>query len=246
MEQYWGPVLQQRRPVVLCVNPAVVFKLTVPAMRRVFPNLELDDPKTYKLSLPPEAEISGHDINGIHDQFVFSGATQAVNRLTQLFASRGLSTRVASANEFSTRSFQENPAVLIGSYSNRFTIDLTRDFRFFFPRDPARVRIQDQRNPTRTWELRRRHGGQTVETDFAIVFRALRHRDINRPLFGISGITHYATQAATELLTSEEGFQRFASALPDGWQSRNIEAVLETHVVAGAPTEPRVVAVHVW
>jgi hypothetical protein len=63
---------------------------------------------------------------------------------------------------------------------------------------------------------------------------------------GISGITGFGTEAASDLVTDPELLADALRDAPDGWQDKNLQVVLHVKVISGVPSSPRVVATHLW
>ena len=85
----------------------------------------------------------------------------------------------------------------------------------------------------------------SIPRDYSLVTR------MNDPLTGepiviLSGLGPYGTSAASEFVSNPDYFSQFSKQAPKGWESRNIQIVLETIVVNGRVSVPRVVAEQVY
>jgi hypothetical protein len=65
-------------------------------------------------------------------------------------------------------------------------------------------------------------------------------------LVEIAGITQYGTEAAADLVTSNDLVAEALKGAPPGWRSRNLPFVLHTKVISGEATTPTVIAKYFW
>ncbi len=61
-----------------------------------------------------------------------------------------------------------------------------------------------------------------------------------------TGISHYGTEAAADLVTNPSLLQEALKKLPPRWQKKNVQLALDVEVVSGYPSVPTVVASYVW
>jgi len=65
-------------------------------------------------------------------------------------------------------------------------------------------------------------------------------------LVEIAGITQYGTEAASDLVTNPDLLAEALRHAPDGWQKKNMQLVLYSRVIEGAPAAPQIVASYFW
>ena len=58
-------------------------------------------------------------------------------------------------------------------------------------------------------------------------------------LVEIAGITQYGTEAASDLVTNPELIEEALRNAPAGWQKKNLQLVLYSRVISGAPRHRR-------
>src|ERR1700738_3144516 len=104
--------------------------------------------------------------------------------------------------------------------------------------------ITDNGKPTE-WALPNLPADRRTNEDYAIVSRVF-HPDTHAMLMELAGITQYGTDAAGDLVTQGDLLAEALHGAPAGWQRKNLQLVLHVKVIAGAPTTPRVVAMHFW
>jgi hypothetical protein len=106
--------------------------------------------------------------------------------------------------------------------------------------------IEDRSNPgKREWVLNRSEQQNDVYKDYAIVARFL---DPDTDQFAVvaAGIGRGGTVAAGEFLVDPRRMDEMLKQAPRDWSRKNIEVVLETDVIQGRSSPPRVSAVYVW
>jgi hypothetical protein len=139
--------------------------------------------------------------------------------------------------------------VLIGAFTNGWTLRLTAPLRYHFANDPEMTRfwIEDRANPSkREWVLNRSEQKRTgVYKDYALVARVV---DPNTEQFVVvaAGIGRGGTIAAGEFLVDAQRMNEITGQLPKDWERKNLEIVLETQVINWQSGSPRSVAVYSW
>ncbi len=242
-DQFWAPVFQSPRPVVICSGNPVVYLLARRVHER-FKQLNPDlPPGPYVIKLPPE-EITGGDVVPVVDQYVGVGDAQASGQLMALFARISKPSQHRIGNDISFTDLRHAPAVLIGAFSNFWTLEMTRELRYVFEMQRG-VKMVVDRTGSRTWALPNlAPDGKTAE-DYAIVSRVF-HPTTGQLLISVAGITQYGTQASGEFLTNPVYLSEALRTAPAGWQQKNVQFVLHTRVIGRTPAPPRVVAAHFW
>lgn len=223
-ERFWRPFLSTQAGPILCVAHPIVFTM----------NAELRDAET--------ATVERADLNKDTDHYVGIGDAQAMARISSFFASRGRRAQLRLGNDTSFTDLRGSPAVLIGAFTNQWTMQLGQDLRFVFEREPGgRMWVQDQQPPGQRFEYQR----TTPPMDFVIISRLFDSKT-GQPLIVAAGLAHFGTQVAGEFLTTPAYFNDAMKAAPEGWETKNLQLVLRAEVIGKSPGPPRVVAMHVW
>ena len=136
------------------------------------------------------------------------------------------------------------PAILIGGFTNQWTMDLMKDARFGFDQDAAGYCIRDRssgkavcRKP-RPWEPASRE-------DCGVITR-LSTSKTGYPLLIAAGLDHYGTMEAGEFLTKPAVLERALEQAPRGWQERNLQIVYRVEVVHDNVGPPTILATYTW
>jgi hypothetical protein len=217
ISQFWGPMENTTAPVLICPG-TVVFSPTRPLGRT--PATKSDD-----------------------ETFVSLGTAVALGNVTGLFGQHRLKYMVQSASDVNLTELKAQPVVLIGAYTNPWTMQLTNNLRFRFGAY-FKQQIYDSLNPSVIWE-RASAAPFTGPDDFALVARY--HDPVaNNIVIVIAGLGIPGTVSAAEFATSPRYLELLNNRLPRGWDRRNVEIVLRLTVVDGQSGPPSILTTYVW
>jgi hypothetical protein len=233
-EQFWGPLLETRRPVLICLAHPLVYLLADP-----LPPLPPEGAKP----APPDdpLDLRRRGLLESRDQYVGVGDALTTARLAALFAGRSKPFQIRIGFDVSFADLRESAAVLVGAYSNRWTMQVNAEYRFAF----ARYSIVDRQQPGRLWRLENMRPGYRTDEDYLLISRILTGYS-GEPLVMAAGITHAGTQAAGELLTQPAALDEMMRGAPPDWPRKNLQIVLHCKVVGMTPRPPSVIASHFW
>lgn len=245
VHQFWAPVLQNPQPVMLCVGTSVVYGVSP----EVYEKYEAahhpgQAPGLEAVILPPAETLQGSDIFPIRDQYIGVGTAKALTRFTAMFAQIHKPTQIRVGQGFSFADLRSFPSVLMGAFSNPWTLDITKNLQFFFVRDGTKYGVKERRAGGRVWWTPMQRGGKTTQ-DFAIIARLFSPKT-GEPLVIVAGVTQYGTAAAGEFLTTEKYMSEALRNAPATWQAKNLEVVLSTRIVGETPSPPEVAATYFW
>lgn len=244
LDRFWSPVMSTTKPVLIYCGQPVVYFLS----RDVHDAYKATNPSHQRGSTPvllePDATLHGRDIIPVTEQFVGIGNAHAAVLLSTMFAGRGKPVELRYANDLSFSDLRSSPAVLIGAFSNLWTLEMTGKLRFVFEQDQGQRRILDNTNK-QSWSLKNLAPDGKTPEDYAIVSR-LFDSATGQTLVSAAGITQYGTRAAGEFLTDSERMAQALEKAPPDWPKKNIQVLLHTTVYKGTPARPTVVAAHVW
>jgi hypothetical protein len=154
--------------------------------------------------------------------------------------------RIGSSTSFAD--LRDSPVVLVGGFNNGWTMRVLNQLRYRLDRDPAtRVEwIEDRQNPTRRdWKVDSTAPYLSLTEDYAIISRVM-DPSTERMVVIAAGIVQYGTIAAGEFLTNPVYMEELAKQAPQGWQQKNMQAVIATKVINGNSGPPRILATHFW
>ena len=225
--KFWEPFVNSNEPVLFCM-----------ADQNQYANIRLRD------ATNPERETTLPDSMVT---VIIDDVSPLVN-IAGMLRAYGKNYRVLGESTTNLTDLRRGPSVFIGAFDNSWTLRLTSSLRFHFMNDPSMTHfwIEDRANPAkREWVLNRSEQQGDHYKDYAIVARFL---DSDTDQFAVvaAGIGRGGTVAAGEFLVDPRRMDQMLNQAPRDWSHKNIEVVLETDVIQGRSSPPRVVAVHVW
>jgi hypothetical protein len=164
--------------------------------------------------------------------------------LSGLLGKIGKPSQVRIGSNYSFKDLRNSPAVFVGAFNNRWTMQLMADLHFAFIEVDGKRRIQEQVPGGRFWQPKTIN--RTEETsDFAIVARLL---DSQTGQFAVTvaGVGGAGTEAAAEFVSTPGYLEEGLRNAPPGWKNRSMEVILQTEVTDSIAGPPHVVAAYYW
>ena len=248
LDLFWGPVLENSRPVLICTGSNRVYILSQQARahyRKSHP-LAQDSTPNLEVLVPKEdlKNFKGDDFVPVQDTYLTVGDASATAQISSLLTSHGHPFDLRFGNDLSFSDLREGSAVLIGAFNNTWTLNMTDSLRFAFDSgDSPDMHVQDRFDPSRSW--RPKYSGRKFSEDYAIVSRILNSKT-GTVLVTIAGLDHTGTRAAGDFATNPQLIADFAKQAPKDWNKKNLQVVLHTNIVNEIPASPTVVAAYYW
>ncbi len=242
LDRFWAPFVRSGAPVVVAVAHPIVYHPSPHAVQLDEERRPPSDLTQRAIQVSPGA-LSGSDFLPVFGQYVGFGDMVAVAELQRYFAlrSKPLRLRLASSIEFAD--LREAPAILIGGFTNRWTLQLSQNFRFRFGRSPeGRPAIVDGSQSARFWSA---SGTPDNGSDYLLLSRIVKSSSGN-PVIIAAGLKQFGTEAAGHVLANPAQLGAVLSGLPDGWEGKNVQIVLQARIIGNTPAPPEVVASHLW
>jgi len=164
--------------------------------------------------------------------------------LSGLLGQIGKPSQVRIGSNYSFEDLRNSPAVVVGAFNNRWTMDLTKNLHFGFAEKDGTFFIQEQTPGGRAWALNPGDSGDDY-SDFAIVGRILDSRT-GQFIVIVAGVGGTGTQAAAEFVSHREYLEKALRDAPPDWQKKNLEIVVETNVTDSVAGPPHVVTAYYW
>ena len=245
-QAFWAPAMRNPKPVLICIGSPVTYNYSEAFrgayLRRLHLNPD-DDRDTVIES--PGIQLKGSDLVPVKNEFVGAGDANAASLLSALFGSLGKTTEFRISTETSYSELSDSPTILLGAFSNRWTErTMSRTPYVFVEKDSVRS-IEEQTGGRRSWTPPRLGVDGKTDEDYTVVSRIL-DAETGQFLVTAAGISGFGSRAAGYFLTRPEQMARELDKAPKGWMHKNLQFVLRTHVVDGAPTAPEVVALTCW
>lgn len=227
LDRFWAPVFANEKPVLLCVAHPVVFTVRSPTREAIAQNS------------PPEL-VPSADISRDGDNYIGYGDAFALAQLSGFLNRKQKEVAIRMGNDIAFADLRAQPAVLIGAFTNQWTMQMTSNLRFIFDRQDGQYVVRDQiekqfwsRDPAKP------------NLDYVILSRIFDSKS-GDVVITAAGLAHAGTYMAGEFLTNPAYFEQAIRQMPDDWESRNLQLVLSAEVIGKTPGPPKVVASAYW
>jgi hypothetical protein len=243
---FWKPLWNSPYPLLVAMAHPIVYH---PSTRVARLNEQRLGPTRLPVQRPLQLlpkELDGSDIVPVLDQYVGYGDSIAASEMSLLMGRHAGSVRIRSADKIDFADFREAPSVLIGAFTNRWTMELTEPFRFHFGRDsrggPA---LLDSARPSLSWNIPSKTDNGISSDDYFLVCR-LAHSPSGKIMLVAAGLTQFGTEAAGHFLADPNRLNDTLRKIGGNWQNRNLEIVFHARVVENATSPSELIAWHVW
>jgi hypothetical protein len=245
-DDFWKPVWQSPYPLLIAMAHPIVYHPSSRAVRLNEQRLgPLHLPVQRPLQLLPK-EIDGSDMVPVLDQYVGYGDSIAASDISVLMGRHLAGVRIRSADKIEFADFREAPSALIGSFTNRWALELTDPFRFHFGRDarggPA---LLDSAHPARLWNIPSKGDNGISSDDYFLVCR-LANSPSGKVMLLAAGLTQFGTEAAGHFLTDPKRLNDTLRKIGGNWQNRNLEIIFHAKVVENSTSASELVASYIW
>ena len=248
LNQFWAPVLATSEPVLICLAKPTVYVPSLELLQRYSKSpgdfaTELQQ-LTERPPLQPQDTLVWGDLIEYADYGVAAGDTYAAVRLSALLARMGKESQVRIGAHYSFADLRNSPAIVVGAFNNRWTMQMTSNLHFAFVEEDGQGLIREQGSLGRAWRPKRGPHGEVTE-DFGVVTRLLNSKT-GQFVVSTAGILSDGTQAAAEFVSSSGYLEEaLRTAAPD-WVKKNLQFVVQTTVTDSVPGPPQVVAIYTW
>lgn len=245
--KFWGPVLSSLQPIVINLGKPFVY---MPS-GHLFDEYAKSHPQTFEmgvdrhnqfLPLDENTPIKWGDMIGVGNSGPAVGGVRASLTLTSFLGKFDKTFTVRFGEEGSFLESREAPSIIVGAMNNRWTIDMDNNF-YFRIRDNNSYQYIEESGTKNTW--RAEYTTEREANDYGLITRQPIGAT-GQFLLKIAGLQDGGTEAAAELVTNAKMLQDVIHSLPPNWQSKNLQILVKTRVIARKAGPPEVIAVHVW
>jgi hypothetical protein len=246
-QNFWAPVFHASEPLLIGVGHPIVYQ---PSHRAAMLSAQRREPfSPFPVQRPidvPADELTGSDMIPVFNQFVGFGDMVAANEVSQMLALRSRTVRLMLASSIPFADLKQSQAYLIGSVSNRWTMELGQGWRYRFGwTSELQPEFYDSLpGQKREWRIPSQDDGSTPE-DYSMICR-IHNSPTGRLLIVSAGIKQFGTEAAGRILADPVALGTILNKLPPGWESKNLQVILHMRVIGNTPAQPELVASHVW
>jgi len=248
LNEFWAPVLQGSKPVLIYTGTNAVYMPTVSfAYKREHrqEHEQSDGTMLYLSPLAPGETLTAADLYPINYEFTTVGDMSVNVRVASLLTSQHRSFDVRAGENISIGDLRESPSVLVGGYNNFLTLKLSHNLPFALDgSEDGRQPIQESGGTKRGWS-ERLDANRANGEDYAIVARLL-NSETGNPVIIVAGVTSFGTRAAGQFVTNAEALKALTATAPKDWANKNLELVLRTVVLKSDPGAATIVAARYW
>jgi hypothetical protein len=248
-ERFWAPAFATPQPVLICLAKPVVYRPSF----NLYQRYAKSHPGTFQteversnkvLPLDAHENVPWSEVGPYADYGVAVGDVHAAVRLSSLFGQIGKPSQVRIGGNYSFEDLSNSPAVIVGAFNNKWTMQVVSGLHFSFVEDNGQYTIREQIPGGRVWRAQLSQSQQSGD-DFAIVARLFDSKTGEFTIVA-AGITGSGTQAAGEFISNPDFLERGMREVPSDWQKKNMELVLQTTLTDSIPGPPQVIASHIW
>jgi len=243
-DTFWEPVFHAQSRVMILLAHPTVFHPTDHA-RAIEKELhpQMPNPWEQPLEVPPE-RLTGSDFVAVKDTYVGLGDGLALFRLGALFERHAQNARVRLASKVEFPDLRDSATILIGAYTNRWSMSVSKDLPFRFANcsmTPCILAPDGKQN----WKIGDFHETGRSNDDYILISRLPRSSTGNFAVI-CAGLTQSGTDEAGRILCDTETLTPILKHLPRGWNSKNLQLLLHSKVIGETTAPPQLVASKVW
>ena len=248
LNQFWSPVLATTEPVLICLAKPRVYLPSLELLQRYSQSPGEFTTELQRLTqqppMQPQDKLVWGDMVEYADYGVAAGDAYAAVRLSALLGKMGKESQVRIGTHYSFADLRNSPAIVVGAFNNRWTMQMTSNLHFAFVEEDGQVMIREQGPAGRAWRPRYGPHGEVIE-DFGVVTRLLNSKT-GQFVVSTAGILADGTQAAAELVSSSQYLEEALRTAGTGWVKKNLQFVVQTTVTDSVPGPPQAVAIYTW
>ncbi len=240
---FWKPFLASRHDLILCVPAPETFRIYGDNRAHLIEALKPRAPGVESPSLSKE-QLRGVLVVPEPGMSLGMGDAHAMTLIYAFAALKGKTPMIRVGDSTTFTELRAGPNILIGGFTNRWTIDLMKEARFAFTSEGADYGIQDRQ--TGRFVCRKPPPWEPLgDEDCAVVTRFWDSKT-GHPLLIAAGLDHFGTYEVGEFLTRPELLEPALEGAPAGWRNKNLQVVFRTEIVRDSVGPPKVLASYVW
>jgi hypothetical protein len=228
--QLWDAFINAKVPVLVCIDA--------------------HDLHTSEAVAPQEADKFSNEI--LHKQIISVDDAAVLGTMAGLLGRKGVSFRVAGAEQTSLADIRRQPVILIGAVGNKWTIALSKDLPYRIevanplgPYEPPIASIVGAGQPAGSpWRIDFSIPLSAWKNDYAIVAK-IDDATTGVPVMIEAGLGNDGSLTASELIASDNLTTELKDA-PQCSRKSNFEVVIETDIIGREPGPPHILRLKCW
>ena len=245
-DEFWAPFLRSPDPVLVAVATPLVFAPSTRIWHLNDERFGTAGQAVVKQPQIPASELTGSDIVSVAGQFLAFGDAVAATDVQMLLARHSKEARLRFSTKVDFADLRDAPAVIIGAFTNRWTLELTQHFRFHFGYDTHWVPgILDSAHPDKAWSLPQKQEDGSSPEDYFMICR-LPNSPSGSSMLIAAGVAQFGTEAAGRFLVDPARMNDILRNVDKDWPSHNLEVILHARVIGNSPAAPELISSYVW
>jgi hypothetical protein len=240
-KQFWAPFSSSSKPAVIYIGANAAYRLSrsyLETYRRQhdIQNAGLD----FLVDLQPSASIPESDLVPTNKLIGF-GDVAATARVTSMLAKLGKNYDLRYGNDITITDLQSSPAILIGGFSNAWTMQINHGLRYTLEQGD---KVVDSNDKSKIWQWKEDEANQRQD-DYAVLSRLVRS-PTGSFVLSIAGIASSSNQATADFISDPRQIDKLLRTAPPGWENKNMQVVLHTTTINDIPTSVDIQAIYFW
>jgi len=235
LQQFWQPLIQDHRSVIICFGNAISFWPSESVRQAI----ERGDQAL--LENPGRISVT-------RDDTVTAGNLRAALSISNVLSGYGISDELRWPQEVQSEDLKRSNVIFVGALNNPWSMSLNESLRFSFKQlqtDSGPIwTIQDRTSPNQNWSITNAYP-EPSSADYALITRVI-DREKGRVVISVGGLSQFGTEAAGEFLVDEAALSAFARTAPSGWQNHNLQIVLGMRIDGRKIVNPTILATNLW
>lgn len=234
VERFWAPILRDRGQVLICFGDTTRFWVSAKLAAAIAQH-------------PRSVSIEPGQFVVTRDDSLSAGNLRAALSILNFLNQYRVPSQLRWPQEVQAVDLDTRNTIFIGAFNNPWTMSLNQNLRFAFEQEGTAEEpvwtIRDHVTK-QAWTLVKTDP-QPIDRDFAIITRIIDPAR-KRTVISVGGLNQFGTEAAVEFLVDGAALKDFARTAPEGWETKNLQIVLQMEVSNQKPVRPRIVASYVW
>jgi hypothetical protein len=237
---FWGPITDSARPVVVYFGGSYFFHLSPNFLQNHQSNHRPQDAGPAVIDAIQNGQALNETSLIPQNPNIGYGDVAAVARVASTLTRLGKKYDLRYGSDITATDLRASPAILIGGFSNIWSLQLMRNFRYALDQGG----IVDQQQHKLLWTQSGSADGLSND-DYVVVSRIPNEATGNFTLI-IAGLNTFSNQAAADLICDPTKLRVALRSMNDGWEKKNLQLVLRVGVVKQVPISSEIVAVYSW